>query len=358
MEIMSNQLGISCTLAFTISLLLLVILPGVARRVGLVDHPGIRKQHKFSIPLIGGVAMFCGFFFAVLTLDVPIAGSRALFAGCGLMFIVGLLDDLRELSARIRFMAQLSAGCIMIVWGQVYLSDLGLLMGGSSLVLLGILAWPLTLFSTIGIINALNMADGVDGLSGSIVLTALISLAILALTQNNGVIFSIVLIAGSVVIAFLLFNWRFPWRRSARVFMGDAGSMFLGFLMGWLLISCSQGEQRIMEPVTALWIFALPIWDTVCVMFRRILNGRSPFQSDREHLHHMFIRTGFSVVQTVAILVSISALAATIGLLGHYNDLPEVYLFFGFLVASLTYFGFQRRVWRRRIWLGRMISET
>jgi UDP-GlcNAc:undecaprenyl-phosphate GlcNAc-1-phosphate transferase len=139
--------------------------------------------------------------------------------------------------------------------------------------------------------------------------------------------------------------------------MGDAGSMFLGFVLAWFLIQLSQGEGRLMTPVTALWIFALPLFDTVSVMLRRLLLGRSPFIGDREHLHHLLQAAGFSQKQALGLMVVLALAASGIGLVGTFLGAAEHWMFAGFLVLFAVHFLVLMRGWGSRRFLSRPLGH-
>ena len=204
------------------------------------------------------------------------------------MVIVGVLDDMHELSSRARFVAQITAALLMVSWGGVVLVDLGALHLDDSMFELHGMDVPLTVFCAVGVINALNMCDGIDGLAGGLSLVPLAGLAWIA----QGAEREMLLLLCIVVVAFLLFNLRLPGRRRALVFMGDAGGMFLGFAITWFFIAMSQGEGRLMTPLTALWLLLIPLFDTVWLIFRRAGTGRWPTNPDCEHLHHVLQMTG------------------------------------------------------------------
>ena len=318
---------------------LITILRPLAIRIGLVDHPGTRKQHRGSIALVGGIAMFCGVVFASLSLDASLAGFRAFFAAATLLVIVGILDDFRELPSWARFVAQLAAVLIMVFWGGVVVTDLGELTGSQS-VSLGMWAIPFTVFASIGVINATNMSDGVDGLAGGLSFVAFLLLGVIAMTGGRVVDGYLLFLFATVVGIFLLFNLRHPWRRRASVFMGDAGSMFLGFALAWFVVSLSQGESRVMTPVTALWILALPLIDAVGILIRRSLRGNSPFVAARDHIHHVLLECGYGVNGTVCTILGMSVTLGLFGLFGWYAGVSEFVLFYGFLgVFALHLFG-------------------
>jgi UDP-GlcNAc:undecaprenyl-phosphate GlcNAc-1-phosphate transferase len=321
---------LSVTIAILVSAVLVWILRPLAMRIGLVDSPGERKHHAGHVPLVGGIAMFCGFMFAVLVVELSLDGYRAFFAGTALLVIVGILDDFHDLPPWAHFAAQIVAALIMTLWGGVVVRDLGPLLG-SGTVQLGMWAVPFTVFAAVGMINAFNMLDGVDGLAGGVALIAFVLLVVVAFSGNRMVDAQVLLILVCVVSAFLGFNLRIPKHRHARVFMGDAGSMFLGFSLVWFAISLSQGVNRAMTPVTALWVLALPLIDAVSILVRRLSGRRSPFDAARDHLHHILLSLGFSVNDTVATIVGLATTVGVLGLLGLYRGMPEHLLFYGFL---------------------------
>lgn len=337
----------SFLLAISITAILCIRLPKVAFSIGLTDSPGERKQHAGEIPLIGGIAMFVGFSFATLTLDIPLNDMRGLFAGAMILVLVGVLDDLHQLSSSMRFTAQILAAIFMAEWGGARLFDLGAITPSGDVVQLHWWSSLLTIFATVGIINALNMIDGIDGLAGYVSLVAIASMS--WLTWQNGDIASlkILFILMATVLTFLFFNRNQNHRAgSQKIFMGDAGSMFLGFLLCWFFINLSQGENASFSPVTALWVFAIPLIDTVAQMLRRLFKGKSPFEADREHIHHILLRSGFSTDATLYILVTIAASLAVVGIFSHIFSVPEVLLFYLFLLLFGIYFYLILRAWK------------
>lgn len=348
---MDKNLLVSGFAAFAVVSLLLWILEPAARHIGLVDHPGGRKAHQSPTPLIGGIAMSIGFAFSVLWLDVPISDYRLLFAGVLILVTVGALDDAHELSARARFIAQIAAGLIMTLGAGVVLEDLGQLALPGHLLTLGILSVPATVFATVGVINAVNMSDGLDGLAASLMLVAVSALILIAASRGDASNLSVLTLLAGALLAFLMFNLRL--HGSALVFMGDAGSMFLGFVLTWFLVELSQGENRLLAPVTALWIFALPLIDTVSMMLRRALLGRSPFSADREHFHHILIAAGFTAKQTLLVMLALAVTAASIGLAGHFAGAAEHWMLVAFLGLFVLHFGVVMRAWRVKRFLNK-----
>jgi len=348
---------LSFFIAFGLTLYLLLVLARVAPRLGLVDRPGGRKEHVGAVPLVGGLAMFVGFAFSILMLQESLSPLRALLAGASLLVIIGVLDDLHELSSASRFAVQIGAALMMVYWGGVELLDLGQLVVPGSLVELGFWSVPLTVFATVGVINALNMVDGVDGLAGSISSLTVLALLVVAILGADAVSAMVLGLLLASILAFLLLNLRLPWQPRARVFMGDAGSMFLGFVLAWYLVDFSQGEDRLISPATALWLLGIPLIDTVTMMLRRVFKRRSPFAPDREHFHHILLHAGFSPSMTLVIMFGVSAAMVAVGLGAHYADVPESQMFYLFLLLFAAYFWMIRRAWRVMRFLKRSINR-
>ena len=278
-----------------------------------------------------------------------------------ILLVAGMLDDIYELGVAIRFCVQGVAAAIMALWGGVMLTDLGHLVS-AELVVLGMFALPMTVFATCGGINALNMVDGVDGLAGSLSFITLIFLAIVAGLADR---IDYLVFTGSVMAAtagFLLYNLRLNGKRRASVFMGDAGSYVLGFTIVWLCIALAQGPDRAMTPVTALWLFAVPLMDTIVVMIRRKWSGGSPFVPDHTHLHHLLLQGGFRAPQVVRILAGLQIVLGTIGLVGLYQNVSEWIMFYILLGVLILYLYLTRRpthiIEKLRQWHLKRAKET
>lgn len=330
--------------AFVATLALLTLSPYPATRLGLVDRPGARKQHLGSVPLTGGLCMFGVLLPTLLMLDAP--RYAALAAAALLLLAVGVWDDRHELKARTRFLAQISATVIMI-YGGVSLHELGDLLGRGN-VELGWWSLPFTVFCVVGVINAINMADGLDGLAGGLALQMTLWLTLLAaLSSTYAGELAALLALAAVLVGFLCVNLRHPWRARAAVFMGDAGSMALGFTLCWFLVGLSQDSSRAFAPMTAVWIMGLPLLDTVAIMVRRAVNGRSPTAADRQHLHHLLLALGLSHERTVMTLwLAAFALSGT-GVIAERLGVPEYVMFYTFWTLFFIYYITTARLWRR-----------
>ena len=349
-------------ISFAAAVLLILILRPVAERIGLLDYPNQRSSHRAPTPLVGGLAIYLavltGAVAAFLSGLLPMDGyTLSLLGGGGLLVLVGAIDDARDLSPMLRFGVQIIAALIMVYGGGVVLSDLGRMLPSGEVLELGVLAVPFTVFATLGVINALNMCDGLDGLSGTLSIISITGLMIVSFV-NGGPADSILLaVLAMSIFAFLLFNLRLPGRSRAAVFMGDAGSMFLGFALTWFAISLSQGEQRAMVPSAALWFLMLPLFDTVSMMLRRLAKGRSPFSADREHIHHVFLMAGFTVNETVTVMAAAALIGAGTGLLCLDIKLPEFTVAGVFLICGILYFWMVLRSWKVMRFIERSFSR-
>jgi UDP-GlcNAc:undecaprenyl-phosphate GlcNAc-1-phosphate transferase len=343
-----------------VALIITVILVQVARRfapaVGLIDSPNARKSHQGDIPLVGGISIF-GALFVFMAFGGLFEEHAAFFAAAALLVAVGILDDLYGLSPPVRLTVQCTAMLIIAAGGGVYLADLGAIVPTLGTLHLGWMAFPFTVFAGVGAINAFNLSDGVDGLCGTLTLVALVGLGIAAGLAGTTSELPLILTLIGGLVGFLIFNVRLPKHRQASVFLGDAGSYLLGLSVMYLAIRLSQGPDRAIQPVTALWFCALPILDTIGVMLRRLRRGHSPLSPDREHIHHVFLLAKFSVTATWIGLTIFAVIGTAFGLLGLAAGIPESFMLASFLVISVAYYGMFTRVWRALTFLSRSINR-
>lgn len=329
---------LSAGLVFCITVLCVMLLRPLALRLGLIDTPDIRKHHQGNIPLIGGLAMLMGLLVGLLTLSISLQPYRSFIAGSALLVFVGLLDDFRELSPKSRFFAQIAAVLLMIFWGKVYITHFGNLIFFKDIYLGYYTSLLVTLIAGLGIINAINMIDGVDGLAGTLVLVELTLLICCAIIIQHFSAATILLLLAASVLGFLWFNFPFPGRMHAQIFMGDAGSMLLGFGLIWFLIELSQSGSQAITPVTMLWIMAIPLFDATAVMLYRLIKGQSVIFSDRQHGHHLLLALNFSSLQINILLGSTNFVLGLVGLCTFYYQFNESIMFIIFLILFIIYF--------------------
>jgi UDP-GlcNAc:undecaprenyl-phosphate GlcNAc-1-phosphate transferase len=211
---------------------------------------------------------------------------------------------------------------------------------------LGWLAVPFTLLCAVGLINAVNMMDGVDGLAGGVVLVMIFWLGVVAAIAGQSVPVGLLVVLAGAVLGFLVMNFPHPWRSCASVFMGDSGSMLLGLALAWFAIEVVYRLPGDVPPATVAWILALPVFDTLCLMVRRVVKGQNPMAPDREHLHHIFQRAGFSLRGTVYILVTLAFLMGAVGVAGWQLGVPDWVMIIGLLILLGLHFYFVQHAWR------------
>jgi len=283
--------------AFIISLVITMILipPAMkwADKIGAIDLPDARKVHTKAIPRVGGIAMVIGSIVSIVLLAELDQQIVAILIGFTIIWGFGLWDDKSDLNYKVKFLGQFFAVTIVVLGGDIVVRTFPFIGG----YLPDYLAIPFTIFALIGITNAINLSDGLDGLAGG---TSLISISIIALlafdTGGDIVVLISMAVAGSIL-GFLRHN-TYP----ARLFMGDTGSQFLGFSLGVLVILLSQSVNSAMSPLIPLFILGLPILDTMAVMGQRLYERRSPFSPDKNHVHHKLLDIGFDHYEAVFII--------------------------------------------------------
>lgn len=316
--------------AFASTLLVQRALAPVAQHLDLLDYPVGRKDHAHPTPVTGGLAMLAGVLLAATLILTDIGpGAWGLAFAAGVLVVVGLLDDKYDLSWRLRIPAQAIAALIMIEVGGVRVEHLGSVLGLGEFPL-GALSVPFTVFATVGIINAVNMIDGVDGLAGVLVLAALVMLGAAALHSGNTVVCMHALILAGAVSGFLVYNLRFPWQRRAKVFMGNAGSAFLGLAIAWIAFRLTQNPAHPVTPALAPWLLPVPIVDCLVLMLRRTRNNQSPFLADRNHIHHLMLEAGFAPMRAVFVLALFSCGAGLAAALALRLQVPSALLLVAF----------------------------
>ena len=272
-------------------------MPGLqrwAQRIGLTDRPGVRKVHTAPVPRVGGIAMAAGLVISAL-LAVPLNAAMLGFLGGVLVLLAfGVWDDCCDLDYRLKFFGQFVAVALVIVVGHVRIAELTL---DHPIELPQAVSSLLTFGFLVGVTNAMNLADGLDGLAGGLALLCLCAIAVFGAICGNHTVMAVALLESGAILGFLRFNTH-----PAQVFMGDGGSQVLGFSIGALSILATQGERTALSAALPLLLLGLPIVDTVAVMLRRALAGRSPFASDRSHLHHRLLDLGFAHHEAVVLI--------------------------------------------------------
>ncbi|EDF3977599.1 UDP-N-acetylglucosamine--undecaprenyl-phosphate N-acetylglucosaminephosphotransferase [Salmonella enterica subsp. enterica serovar Typhimurium] len=317
----------------------------VAIKIGLVDKPNFRKRHQGVIPLVGGISVFAGICFMFGLSDYYIPHLSLYLICAGVLVFVGAMDDRFDICVKIRAVVQAVIAVVMMVIAKLHLGSLGYIFGPWELVL-GPFGYFLTLFAVWAAINAFNMVDGIDGLLGGL---SSVSFAAMGLIlwfdgQTSLAMWCFAMIAA--ILPYIMLNLGILGRRY-KVFMGDAGSTLIGFTVIWLLLETTQGKTHSISPVTALWIIAIPLMDMVAIMYRRLRKGMSPFSPDRQHIHHLVMRAGFTSRQAFVLITLAAAILAGVGVTAEYSHfVPEWVMLVLFLLAFFLYGYCIKRAWK------------
>lgn len=288
-------------MSYLIGVFIVPLVIEFSQKEGLVDLPNERKIHKFPISRLGGIAIWTSAmltFLALVLLSYYPYGSllSGILLGGSLMFLLGLVDDIYNLDAKFKLFVQIAVATIVYLLG-VQIDTIFNPFGGGVLNL-GLLSYPITVLWIVGISNAVNFIDGVDGLAGSVITVSSITLALISVAvtpaQPNTALIAFIL-AGSML-AFLTFNFN-----PAKIFMGDSGALFSGFLLATLSIAGVM-KGATLAVLLPFLVLAVPIIDITFSSIRRILKGKSPFIADAEHIHHKLLKAGLSQKKTVAVL--------------------------------------------------------
>lgn len=321
-------------IAFVSSLALVYLLRGLAHRIGLVDHPGGRKAHACPTPTLGGLAMFVAVFLALYLRSAFPENIKLLIDCSALLVALGTLDDKFNLPVGLRLIAQVFLTLVVIVGAGGMISHLGSIFGVGD-IQLGLFAVPFSVVALVGGINAMNMIDGADGMAGKMALITIIGAGLILYMSGNYEDLPFAFAIVGALIGFLVFNSRIFMRR-AWIFMGDAGSMWLGLVLGWFMVQVTYGKNGA-EPAIVLWLFGIPLIDTLCVIIRRLKRRVSPFSADRTHIHHVFEHNGLSVRSAVLLLTLIQTVLVGIGVFFYMTQAPADLIFGSFVTLMVVY---------------------
>jgi UDP-GlcNAc:undecaprenyl-phosphate GlcNAc-1-phosphate transferase len=336
---MSLYLVVFSVVSAVVSLLLLSRLAAFA---GLVDIPDSRKAHIGHIPIVGGLAIVAALTVTLAVVDFAWPFNQALSLLALVLFLSGLIDDRFSLTPKLRIMIQLLVAVLTVFVGDLHLYFFGDIFGLGDFYL-GFWGEILTVLAIVTAINAFNMIDGIDGL-----LAMLLVVVFSAMLMVDPFLFEFYLVCIAVLLVFLVFNLGLirGAKGNGKVFMGDAGSMLFGYLVVCLLIDKSQHPGLQIRPVTVLWFIAIPLMDLVAIVIRRSRKKQPIMKADRDHLHHIFIRMGFSDRSALVFIILIAMLFAAVGLVSEMMRIDEAVMFTSFLTIFAVYLYFILHAWR------------
>lgn len=296
--------------ALVLALVLTPVIKKLAIRWGAVDEPNERKVHRQVMPRMGGVAIYLSFMLVVLAtqpLTRPVIG---LLVGGSWIIVLGILDDIRGLSPKVKLLGQIIGAGILVAFG--YKVEFITNPFSEGTLMLGKLAVPLTIFWIIGVTNAINLIDGLDGLAAGTSGIAALTMAAVVVSEfflhgdvvsSSMMVIPLALILTGSILGFLRYNFN-----PAQIFMGDSGSMFLGFTLSAMAIAGLTKGATVISVFIPFVILGIPICDTLFAIVRRFLNQRPIFQADKNHLHHCLLERGLSHRQTVLLIYGINGM--------------------------------------------------
>ena len=331
MEYNIKQVLIMVVTTFLFTAFIIPLIKKIAVYIGAVAKPNDRSVHKVEMPQLGGLAIFLGFILGYMLFSKQTIEMNSILIGSFLIIITGIIDDIRPIKARYKCTAQLVAASVVVFYGGILLKDVsafGYYMD------FGILAYPVTLFFIVAMINAINLIDGLDGLAAGISSIFFLTIGIIAFIMNNigglDIVLSFIMLGSTL--GFLLHNFH-----PAKIFMGDTGSMFLGFIIAVIALLGFK-NVTLTSFIVPILILAVPILDTLFAILRRLINKQPIAQADKQHLHHQLLKMNFSHTATVLIIYYIDALFAFASIVYVVKDAKLGMFLYIILLAIVLWF--------------------
>lgn len=313
------------TIPFIFVVAIIPLIKKIAFDIKAVDEPrGGRHIHTKLTPKLGGIGIFFGFLLGYMIFGTHSATMNAVLIGSFIIILIGVVDDITELSPLTQFIAQLMAACVVTFYGGLLIKNVsafGLYID------FNVLAYPLTIFFIVGCINCINLIDGLDGLAGGISSIYYLTVGIIAIIQNKtGLDFVLAFTMLGSTLGFLVYNFN-----PASIFAGDCGSNFMGFMIS-IIALLGFKNVTMTSFIIPLIILAIPILDTTFAIIRRFLKKEPLFKGDKFHLHHQFLNRNFTTRQTVIIIYIIDLLFAFASILYVLKDNRLGYIIYGILL--------------------------
>ena len=328
-------------LSMIITILLMPVFISLACKVNLLDFPNDRKIHCDPIPKIGGFVLAMGAFAAILLWAPMNRFTISVLIGSGVLVFFGLIDDIKNMGFIAKFTVQIIAALIVVIFGGLKIQSLGELIPGDY-VFSHWISIPMTTIAIVAVTNAINLSDGLDGLAGGITLLTFLFIGYLSYLLDIQAFEVISAAIVGAIFGLLRYN-TYP----AKVFMGDAGSQLLGFVAVTLSLQATRMTPKI-SPILPLFVIGFPIIDTLSVMFHRILEGRSPFKADKNHLHHKIMKLGLYHSESVVLIYIIHAVFVCYAFIFKYKSDRFLFISFIMFTAGIILFIFfaEEKEWR------------
>jgi UDP-GlcNAc:undecaprenyl-phosphate GlcNAc-1-phosphate transferase len=327
--------------AFIISFVTVPFVISLAHNHGALALPGKRHIHLKPTPKYGGIAIAL----SVITISLFVLPLNRVISSyllsSALMLTLGVFDDAKGSDWRIKLIISFTAISMLVFGGGVWVKNLGNLFGTGE-VQLGLWGIPFTYFAVFGVISAINLIDGLNGLACGISTIAFTSFGIFAYIDGNSTVFYLCLASTGATVG--LFRYNYP---KAKIFMGDSGSLFLGLSLSFIAILLTQAEGDI-NPMVPVVVLGVPIFDTIRVLTIRLMNKRHPFKADKTHIHHLMMRSGIHPTRVVKIIWTLSCLMSLLAFVLFGNESWVMMLVFCIFIASMGIFIENLKILRSR----------
>lgn len=317
---------------FLFSVLITPVIKKIAIHVNAIDIPDKRKVHKELMPRLGGLGIYSGFLLGYMIFGEHTATMNSILIGSFVLIITGLIDDIKPIRARYKLIGQFIAALIVVFYGNILLNDISFFGFYYNF---GLLAYPITIIFILGCINCLNLIDGLDGLAGGISAIFFLTIGIIAVIEGRvGLSVIITFVMFGSTLGFLIHNFH-----PAKIFMGDSGSMFLGFIIAVITL---LGFKTIISTsiIIPLCILIVPILDTVCAILRRLIKGESIATPDKSHFHHQILKINPNISLAVISIYLITIFFSTASIIWLEFDKTVGYIIYGVLLVCLIIFVF------------------
>lgn len=316
-------------ICFLASLILTPIVKKAALRWGAVDQPDHRKVHKQNMPRLGGLAIYVSFIIGLFLVMPNEPTIIWILAGSLLIIMTGIIDDIKGLRAKYKLLGQVAAACLVIV-GGMDINFINLPFGGQ--MEFGFWSFPITLLWIVGMTNAINLIDGLDGLAAGVSTIALITISFMAFLRGDSFVFALGLICIGSTLGFLLYNF-YP----AKIFMGDTGALFLGYIIAVLSLLGFKNVTFI-SFIIPIIILGVPISDTIFAIIRRIIHKKPLTAPDKAHLHHCLLNMGLSHRQAVLTIYSIAVMFSVAAILFSITTVWGSIMIIALVLISIEFF--------------------
>ena len=336
-EVNGNNIFLIVLITFISSMILVPIAKKMAIHIGAMDMPNERKVHNKPMPRLGGLAIFLSFLLGYILFGELTNQMLSILIGGFILIIIGICDDIKSIKSSYKFIGQLIAGSVVVFYGNISLPTLSLF---SLHIDFGIIGYPLALLFIVAIINAINLIDGLDGLASGTCSIFFLAVSIIAffLHRINGldVILSLIMLGSTL--GFLVYNF-YP----AKIFMGDTGSMFLGFMIS-IIALLGYKSTTVTSLIVPIIILFLPILDTIFAIFRRIIKGESIGKPDKSHIHHQLLKLNKSVRKTVLIMYAFNLICAAISVFYALGDNMLAIILYIILIVITIFLVFKTNI--------------